>query len=66
MSCPNYLGEMMEWGGWTLACWNLGALAFLVWTVANLAPRAIKTHRWYRDRFSDYPPKRKALLPFIV
>ncbi len=66
VSCPNYLGEMMEWGGWTLACWNLGALAFLVWTVANLAPRAIKTHRWYRDRFSDYPPKRKALLPFIV
>jgi 3-oxo-5-alpha-steroid 4-dehydrogenase 1 len=66
VSCPNYLGEMMEWGGWALACWNLGALAFFVWTVANLAPRAIRTHRWYRDEFSDYPPERKALLPFIV
>ena len=57
VSCPNYLGEMVEWGGWALACWNLGALAFFVWTVANLAPRAIKTHRWYRDEFPDYPPR---------
>jgi 3-oxo-5-alpha-steroid 4-dehydrogenase 1 len=66
VSCPNYLGEMLEWGGWALACWNLGALAFLVWTVANLAPRAIKTHRWYREKFPDYPRERKALLPYIV
>jgi 3-oxo-5-alpha-steroid 4-dehydrogenase 1 len=66
ISCPNYLGEMMEWGGWALACWNLGALAFFVWTIANLAPRAIKTHRWYRDQFPDYPQERKALLPFVV
>jgi 3-oxo-5-alpha-steroid 4-dehydrogenase 1 len=57
---------MMEWGGWALACWNLGALAFFVWTIANLAPRAIKTHRWYRDQFPDYPQERKALLPFVV
>lgn len=66
VSCPNYLGEMVEWGGWALACWNLGALAFLVWTVANLAPRAIKTHQWYRQEFPDYPPERKAFLPFLV
>lgn len=66
VSCPNYLGEMVEWGGWALLCWNLGALAFLVWTVANLAPRAWKTHLWYRDQFPDYPDSRKALLPFIV
>ena len=66
VSCPNYLGEMLEWAGWALACWNLGALAFFVWTVANLAPRALKTHRWYKDTFPDYPGQRKALLPFIV
>jgi 3-oxo-5-alpha-steroid 4-dehydrogenase 1 len=66
VSCPNYLGEIIEWGGWALACWNLGGLAFFVWTVANLAPRAFKTHQWYRTQFSDYPPERKALLPFIV
>lgn len=66
VSCPNYLGEMVEWGGWALACWNPGALAFFVWTVANLAPRAVKTHRWYQKEFPDYPSKRKALLPFII
>jgi 3-oxo-5-alpha-steroid 4-dehydrogenase 1 len=65
VSCPNYLGEMVEWGGWALACWNPGATAFFIWTVANLAPRAIKTHRWYRQRFPDYPKERKALMPFI-
>jgi 3-oxo-5-alpha-steroid 4-dehydrogenase 1 len=66
VSCPNYLGEMLEWGGWALACWNLGALAFFVWTVANLAPRALKTHRWYKETFPDYPAERKALVPYIV
>ncbi len=66
VSCPNYLGEMVEWGGWALACWNPGAAAFFVWTVANLAPRAIRTHRWYRHEFPDYPRERKALIPFIV
>jgi protein-S-isoprenylcysteine O-methyltransferase Ste14 len=66
VSCPNYLGEMIEWAGWALMCWNLGALAFLVWTVANLAPRAFRTHRWYRQQFSDYPRERKALIPFVL
>jgi 3-oxo-5-alpha-steroid 4-dehydrogenase 1 len=66
ISCPNYLGEMVEWGGWALACWNLGALAFLAWTVANLAPRAVLTHRWYGQRFDDYPSSRKALIPFVL
>jgi protein-S-isoprenylcysteine O-methyltransferase Ste14 len=66
VSCPNYLGEIVEWGGWALACWNPGATAFFIWTVANLAPRAIKTHRWYRQEFADYPRDRKALIPFIL
>jgi hypothetical protein len=34
--------------------------------VANLAPRALKTHRWYKDTFPDYPEQRKALIPFVV
>jgi protein-S-isoprenylcysteine O-methyltransferase Ste14 len=66
VSCPNYLGEMVEWGGWALACWNPGATAFLIWTAANLIPRAIKTHRWYREEFPDYPRERKALIPFVL
>lgn len=66
ISCPNYLGEMAEWSGFALATWSLPALTFAVWTIANLFPRAIANHRWYRTKFSDYPPGRKALIPFVV
>ena len=63
ISCPNYLGEIVVWSGWALATWSLPGLAFAVWTVANLAPRARSNHQWYRKAFPDYPAERKALLP---
>lgn len=66
VSCPNYLGEMVEWLGWAVATWSLGGLGFAVWTAANLAPRALSNHRWYRETFPDYPPERKALVPFVM
>ena len=66
ISNPNYLGEIIEWSGWAVASWSLGGLAFATYTVANLAPRALATHRWYRDQFPDYPSTRKALLPFVL
>lgn len=66
ISCPNYLGEIIEWTGWAIATWSLPGLAFAVWTFANLAPRARAHHRWYQENFSDYPPKRKALLPGLL
>jgi len=63
VSCPNYFGEIVEWSGWALATWSLPGLAFAVWTAANLVPRARANHRWYRERFPDYPPERRALIP---
>jgi len=66
VSCPNYLGEMLEWAGWAILTWSLAGLAFAVWTAANLLPRAIAYHRWYRQQFPDYPPQRKAVLPWIL
>ena len=65
VSCPNYLGEIVEWFGWALTTWSLPGLAFALWTVANLAPRARAHHAWYHDHFPDYPPERKALIPGI-
>ncbi|HSM13637.1 MAG TPA: 3-oxo-5-alpha-steroid 4-dehydrogenase [Thermoanaerobaculia bacterium] len=65
VSCPNYLGEIAIWSGWALATWSLPGLAFALWTVANLAPRARAHHRFYRERFPDYPPERRALVPFV-
>lgn len=66
ISCPNYFGEIIEWIGFAIATWSLPALVFAVWTIANLAPRAISNHKWYRDTFPDYPRGRKALVPFVV
>jgi 3-oxo-5-alpha-steroid 4-dehydrogenase 1 len=65
VSSPNYLCELVEWSGWALASWSLGGLAFALYTAANLVPRARSNHAWYRATFSDYPPDRKALVPFV-
>ncbi len=66
VSCPNYLGETIEWSGWALATGSPGGVAFALWTAANLVPRAIGHHRWYRHRFPDYPPQRRAIVPFVL
>ena len=65
ISCPNYLGELLEWFGFALAAWSLPGLAFAVYTAANLVPRALAHHRWYKERFPDYPSSRRALIPGV-
>jgi 3-oxo-5-alpha-steroid 4-dehydrogenase 1 len=66
VSCPNHFGEIIEWSGFALLTWSSPALAFAVWTLVNLMPRALHHHKWYREHFEDYPPSRKAVLPFIL
>ena len=66
ISTPNLAGEIVEWIGFALMCWSLPALAFAVWTAANLVPRALWRHRWYRETFPDYPPSRRALIPGVL
>ena len=65
VSNPNYFGEIIEWGGFALAAWSLPALAFVLFTVANLVPRAHANRAWYQQRFPDYPKERKRVIPFI-
>lgn len=65
ISCPNYLGEIIQWIGFALMAWNFPAFTFLIWTVANLLPRVSEHHKWYQDHFKDYPKNRKALIPKI-
>jgi protein-S-isoprenylcysteine O-methyltransferase Ste14 len=66
VSCPNYLGEMLQWIGWAVLTWSAAGLAFAVFSIANLLPRAIANHRWYRREFAGYPGNRKALVPFLL
>jgi 3-oxo-5-alpha-steroid 4-dehydrogenase 1 len=65
VSCPNYAGEILEWAGFAIATWSPGGLAFALWTMANLVPRALHHHRWYRTSFPDYPRERRALIPLV-
>ncbi len=66
VTSPNYLGEIVEWTGWAIASWSPAGFAFALYTFANLAPRALSHHRWYRERFPDYPADRKAILPYLL
>lgn len=65
VSSPNLFGEIIEWAGFALMAWNLPALSFMVWTFANLVPRAKNHHDWYLGHFSDYPKERKIVFPFL-
>ena len=66
VSCPNHMGEIVQWSGFALMVWNLPALSFAVWTAANLIPRAISHHKWYRNTFPDYPQERRAVIPALL
>ena len=66
ISCPNLFGELTQWTGYALMAWNYPALTFLVWTFANLLPRALGHHNWYKKQFKDYPKNRKAVFPRIL
>ena len=65
VSSPNLFGEIVEWSGFALMAWNLPAFTFMVWTFANLVPRAKNHHDWYRRNFADYPEKRKVVFPYL-
>lgn len=66
VSCPNHFCEIIEWLGFAIMAWNLPALCFLAWTIANLLPRARKHHKWYKNHFPDYPKNRKIIVPFVL
>jgi len=65
VASPNYFGEIVEWTGWALATWSLPGLAFALFTMANLVPRAHANRSWYMDTFPDYPRERKRVIPFV-
>ena len=66
ISCPNYLGEIIEWLGFAIMASSIPAFLFFLWTIFNLLPRAISHHKWYKNNFENYPNKRKAIIPFLI
>lgn len=66
ISCPNHFSEMIEWCGFALMTMSLSGLAFAIWTIVNLIPRALQHHKWYQSTFPDYPVQRKAVIPYLL
>ena len=66
ISAPNYFGEIIEWIGWAILTWSISGIVFLVWVLANLFPRAMSHHKWYKNKFENYPKNRKAIIPGII
>jgi len=68
VTCPHFLGEILEWMGFCIACQgSLASLSFVIWTACNLIPRALAQHQWYHLQFgSEYPATRKAIVPFLL
>ncbi|OZC12168.1 3-oxo-5-alpha-steroid 4-dehydrogenase [Onchocerca flexuosa] len=66
ISGANFFGECVEWTGYALLAQTLPAFAFAFFTLCNLAPRAYHHHRWYQEKFDNYPKDRKAFIPFVI
>lgn len=60
-----YFSELVLWTGFALFTWSPGGIFIFLISAANLVPRAVATHRWYLERFPDYPKERKVLVPFV-
>ena len=65
VSCPNYFGEILEWLGWFIMTLSPAGLVFLIWTMANLIPRAKSNHEWCIENIRNYPKDRKKVIPYL-
>ena len=62
----NYFGELLEWTGFAILTQSTAVWIFVLWTFANLAPRAYSIRNAYIKEFGkDAVGKRKCLIPFI-
>ncbi|MFH4980778.1 hypothetical protein AB6A40_007487 [Gnathostoma spinigerum] len=66
VSSANYFGECLEWIGYALMARTLPSFTFALFTLCNIGPRGLSYHRWYVEKFEDYPKKRKAIIPFVL
>ena len=67
INSANYFGEIMEWVGFATLSWSVSGLVFVLWTMANIVPRAKSVHERYIQFFGEDFKKlnRYKVLPFI-
>lgn len=67
VTSANYFGELIEWIGFAILTWSWAGVVFVVWTFANLAPRAAKIHERYKRDFPGEMKGRKVkrIIPYV-
>lgn len=67
VSCPNYLGEIVIYVGFTLvSSFDCNFVSLLAFVSALHSQAALASHEWYKSQFSkNLPENRKALIPFL-
>nr|XP_002129419.1 polyprenol reductase [Ciona intestinalis] len=68
VSCPHYFAEVLVYISITII---LGAqcqtwFLVLLYNIFAHANMAMGAHTWYRNTFKNYPPNRKAFIPFVL
>lgn len=67
VSSANFFGEILEWFGFAMAsAFSLPTCAFAFFTFCAIGTRGQQHHRYYLQKFKDYPKNRKAVIPFIL
>ncbi|ESW03737.1 hypothetical protein PHAVU_011G038300 [Phaseolus vulgaris] len=68
VSSPHYLSEIVIYASFVVATGgsNLTIWLLFAFVVANLSFAAVETHKWYRQKFEDYPTSRFAIIPFLL
>ncbi|MDR1346585.1 MAG: DUF1295 domain-containing protein [Bacteroidales bacterium] len=63
----NYFGELLEWTGFAVLSWSVSGMVFLLWSMANMIPRAKQVYEKYTQFFGEEftSLKRKKIFPFI-
>jgi len=67
VSSANYFGELTEWVGFAVLTWSAAGVVFVLWTFANLAPRAKSIYKRYSEEFGEEFTSlhRRYIIPFI-
>ena len=67
VTSANYFGEIVEWTGFAILTWSFAGLVFLIWTCANLVPRANSIYHKYEKEFADEfdSKKLKRVFPYV-
>jgi len=67
VTSANYFGELIEWTGFAIATWSMAGWVFVIWSFANLVPRANAIYKNYNQQFAEeMKGKRlKRVFPFV-